>query len=111
MTLASLDLLAPVVADAAAHLGALDRLSVDAGDARRLLPTGLRADPAPKGIDDPLPTASAMPGDAAVPDRTLGHKVVRQIVPLAAGSGLIHQRVDHLTQIDRARPSPRLGGR
>src|SRR5438270_1193780 len=111
MTLAALDLLAPVVADGTADLGTLDGLAVDAGGAGCFLATLSRADLGTQGINDLLPGAVLMPGGEVVVGRTLGHEVMGQVVPLDAGAGLVEQRVDHLTQIDRARTATRFGRR
>src|SRR3954469_23532342 len=111
MAFASLDLPAAVVADRTAHLGALDRLGVDAGSTGRFLPARLLANLGPQGVEELLPGAVVLPTDEVIPDGALGAKVVRQIVPLTAGAILIQQRVDHLTQIDLTRPASPLGRR
>src|SRR6266404_852755 len=111
MTLASLDLLAAVVADRPAHLGALDRLGVDAVGAGACLPACLLADMLAERVQDFLPGAVFLPGNKVIPDGTLGRQIVRQIVPLTAGTGLIHQGVDHLAQVHLARSAARLGRR
>src|ERR1700682_5835786 len=111
MTLPSLDFLAPIVADRAAHLGALDRLRVDAGGAGGCLSACFLADMLPERVNDVLPGAVFLPGNEVIPDGTLGSQIVGQIVPLTASTGLIHQRVDHLTQVHLARSAARLGRR
>src|SRR4051812_39997859 len=105
VTLATLDLLAAVVADIPAHFRRLDRLGVDAGGAGCFFSPCGRADLPTQGIEDLLPGAIFLPGNEVIPNGTLGEKVVRQIVPLAAGTSLILDRVDHLAQIHRTRPT------
>src|SRR2546423_293362 len=111
MALAAVDLLVAVVAALAAHLGRLDALRVDAAGAGGPLPGGLATDLAAQGVEDLLPGAVLLPGDEVVPDGALGQQVVRQVVPLHAGPRLVEQGVDHLTQVNRARPAAVLGGR
>src|SRR5271163_965472 len=111
MTLTSLDLLAPIVADRPAHLGALDRLGVEAGGAGGCLPACLRADVFPERVNDFLPGAVFLPSNEVIPAGALGDQIVRQIVPLTARAGLIHQRVDHLAQVHLAWSTARLGCR
>src|SRR5437667_4884237 len=111
MTLPSLDLLAAVVADRSAHLGALDRLGIDTGGTGGGLPAGLRADLRTERVHEVLPGAVLLPGHEVIPDGALGHQIVRQIVPLTAGAGLIHQGVDDLAQVHLARSAAGLGGR
>src|SRR2546421_547734 len=111
MTFATFDLFAAVVARDAAHLGRLDRLAVDATGAGGLVSASGLTNGGPEGINDLLPGAVLLPGDEVIPDGTLGGQVVRQVVPLAAGTGLVEQRVDHFAQIHGARPATRLGGR
>src|SRR5215471_291235 len=111
MALPSLDLLAAVVADRPAHLGALDRLAVNAGGTGGCFPACFLADLLAEPVHDFLPGAVFLPGNEVIPDGTLGCQIVRQIVPLAAGTGLIHQRVDHLTQVHLARSAAGLGRR
>src|SRR5262249_22271593 len=108
--LAAADLLAAVVAALAPHLGGLDTLAVDVGHPRRLVPAGLAADLAAEGIDDPLPGAVLLPGLQVVEGGALGGQVVRQHVPLAAGAGLVQQRVDDLAEVHRAGPAAGPGG-
>ena len=76
MPLAALDLLAAVIADRTAHLGAFDRLAIDAGGTGRLLPAFLRANLTPKGIDEFLPRAVMLPSNKVIPNGALGEKVV-----------------------------------
>src|ERR1700692_1538726 len=109
MALTTLDLFAPVVADGATQLGTLDRLRIDAGGAGGLVPACLLAKRAPQRVEDLLPRTVLLPGDEIIPDGALGGEIVGEIIPLTAGTGLIHQGVDHLTQRDLARPASRLG--
>src|SRR5437879_5768965 len=111
MTLATLDLLAAVVADGTADLGALDGLAVDAAGAGCFLTVGSRADLGAQGVEDLLPGAVLVPGGEVLVGGALGDEVVGQVVPLAAGAGLVEQGVDHLTQIDAAGPTAGFGGR
>src|SRR5579872_5581152 len=108
MALATLDLLAAVIADGAAHLGGLDGLAVDASGAGAILPAGGLASAGPQGIDDLLPSAIALPGGEVVPGGALGHEVVGQVVPLAAGACLVEQGVDDLAQVRGAGAASRL---
>jgi len=110
MPLAALDLLAAVVAHRPAHLGAFDRLAVDAGGAGRLLTAFLRANLTPESVDEFLPRAVLLPGDEVIPDGAFGEKVVGQIVPLTAGSRLVLDRVDNLAKVHLPRAARCLAG-
>src|SRR5580698_1863876 len=111
MPLASLDLLAPVLAHRATDLTALDGLAVDAGGTRRLLATGFLADAAAQRIQDGLPGAVFLPAFEVLVGGSGGAEVVRQIVPLAASAVLVEQGIDDLAQVDLARSPTRFGVR
>src|SRR5437588_12419843 len=99
MALAALDLLTAVVADRTAHLGTFDRLAVDAGSTGRFRATFLRANLTPEPSDEFLPRAVLLPRNKVIPNGALGEKVMGKIVPLAAGSSLILDGVDHFAKV------------
>src|SRR4051794_40207805 len=96
MTLAALDLLAPVVALLSPPLGGLDALRIDAGGAGGRFASLLLPHLGAQGIDDLLPSAVRVPGSEVIPDRALGQQVMRQVAPLHARPRLVQTRVDHL---------------
>src|SRR5260221_8416974 len=110
MPFAALDLLAAIVTDVTAQLGAFDRLAVNAGSAGCLLAAFLRANLTSQGIDEFLPGAVLLPGNKIIPGGAFGDQIVGQIVPLAAGSSLIKKRVDNLAQIHRPTAARWLAG-
>src|SRR5579884_1355602 len=109
MTLAAIDLLVAIVAGGPADLGGLDALGVDAGRTGRFLPSGLGADLAAQGVENPLPGAVLLPGGEVIPDRALGQQIMWQHVPLHPCTVLVEQRVEHLAHVGRARPASMLG--
>src|SRR5512135_3808847 len=96
MSLHAGQLLAPVVAPLASHLGPLDRLAVEAPGTGARLPAVRHPDLLPEGVPDPLPSAVVPPRGEVVVDRALGRQVMREHVPLAARAVEVEEGVEHL---------------
>ena len=99
------DLLAPVIPATVGDLGRLDRLAVDARDARIGVVTTGGADLPPQGVEDRLPGPVGLPLGEVVIHRALGRQVVREHVPLAPRTGEIEDGVEHLPHVVGPRPS------
>lgn len=97
-----------VGAGLAAPLGHLDALAVEDRDLRLGLPLGPADLPPQPGVA-PLPGAAEPPGAVVVVDRRPGREVVWQVLPAAAGPGLVEDRVGDLPHVGCAEPPARTG--
>src|ERR1035441_5826369 len=109
VTLASVDLLARVVASLVARLRASDALAVDDPRTGLAISSSRHAHLFAQMSVNSHPKPIALPQSEIVIDRSPPGKVLRQIAPLAAGLCEIEDRIDQLPKGMLARPS-RLGG-
>src|ERR1039457_781126 len=109
VTLASVDLLARVVASLVARLRASDALAVDDPRTGLAISSSRHAHLFAQMSVNSHPKPIALPQSEIVIDRSPPGKVLRQIAPLAAGLCEIEDRIDKLPKGMLARPS-RLGG-
>src|ERR1017187_1247078 len=107
--LASVDLLARVVASLVARLRASDALAVDDPRTGLAISSSRHAHLFAQMSVNSHPKPIALPQSEIVIDRSPPGKVLRQIAPLAAGLCEIEDRIDQLPKGVLARPS-RLGG-
>src|ERR1039457_3175141 len=102
MTLAAVYFLAAVVTVDATDRGRFDGLRIDARRAGRLLAAGGQAHLTPLGIHQALPRAVVTPALEIIVGGALGLQVMGQHIPLATGTVLVEQRIEHLAHIDGA---------
>src|SRR5271165_535981 len=105
MTLAALDLLAPVRAPFLALLGGLDRLAVDGGGAGRWCPPSFDAGQGAEGVEELLPSAVPVPPLEVIVDGFPRGQVVGQCPPGTTFASMVEQRVDDLAQLSLAGPA------
>ena len=105
MALATLDLLARVETRRAAAFGGLDGLAVDDAGSRARLAPGALARHRDEMEVDRFQQPRVAPGVEVALNRRGRREIPRQLCPLAAGRGHVEDRVRHLSQVRRARPS------
>src|SRR5262245_59534138 len=111
MPLAAVNLLVRILAMRSPLLGGLDALAVDDPHAGARLPAGAAADPVAQGVVDLGPGAVVAPLVEVVVASAPWGEVMRHHPPGAAAAEDVEDAVEDLAEIDRARPTPWLGGR
>jgi hypothetical protein len=107
MAFAATDFLAAVGADFRAALGRLDRLTVDASDARIGVAAGLVADTPAQDIEQAVPGSIAFPLLEVVVDGFPGREIMGQSSPRATLAREVQDSIDDLTHIGFAGASTR----
>src|SRR5712692_7516610 len=104
MPLAPVDFFAAIIpALRAAHLGGLDRLTVDAGSTGGRLAPGCHTNPLAQGLDQLRPCPIVTPLGKIVIDGALGQQIMRQHIPLAATSVEVEQGIQDFPHVDLPR--------
>src|SRR5215468_2606726 len=106
MPLTPLALLAPIIPPLrAAHLGGLDRLTINAYGTGRGLASCRHTNPLAQDLDQLGPCPIVAPLHKVVVDGTLGQQIVRHHIPLAATTVEVQQGIHDFPHVDLPRAS------